>query len=303
MKKLWLNFFLLSFLFFITSLIFIIKNQTFKNQKIAGAQIKSLATEVYVSIGEHRFTLFGYTSPYALVTFSGLGVFDQTYADKNGYFIFQNRFSPLSPKEACLTAQDQLGRLSPPLCLPPFPTNYNVEIGPVILPPTISVEKGEYLVGQNGVLSGQSIPNCEINLSFFTDSKKNFFDFIPSVEAYSLPKLTAKTDEKGNFSLNVPTNYPAKLRVFAQTLYENNFSQKSLTLNIKVLPWWMIIFKFFGFIFSFLKEKIIEFLLLIEGTILILFIFRRFFHSYHLYQTRAIILKEKYPLLGPIKKI
>ena len=44
---------------------------------------------------------------------------------------------PFQKREACLTAKDQLGRMSSPVCLPPFPVNYNVSIGQVIMPPTV----------------------------------------------------------------------------------------------------------------------------------------------------------------------
>jgi len=120
-----------------------------------------------VSIGEFRFSLYGYTSPKAQVTFEGLGIFDQTTADEKGYFQFNNRFSPFSSREACLSSKDQFGRLSSPLCLPPFPVNYNVSIGPVIMPPTVSLDKKDYFMGDQVILSGQAVPNTDVKLSMF----------------------------------------------------------------------------------------------------------------------------------------
>lgn len=138
---------------------------------VQGASTVSYPTEVSAYIGyagQYRFSLFGYTSPQALVTIDGFGVYDQTYSDKTGYFVFYNRFSPMSSNEPCLTAQDQLGRLSQPICLPPFPTGYNIAIGPVILPPTLSLDKSDYYIGDEVILAGQTIPNSDVNLSMFT---------------------------------------------------------------------------------------------------------------------------------------
>jgi hypothetical protein len=315
------------------------------NQRtVAGIKTSASETTVSLSIGEFHFTLFGYTSPSAKVTISGLGIFDETYADEIGYFIFNNRFSPFSPREACLTAQDVLGRLSAPLCLPPFPTIYNVEIGPVIMPPTVSVDIGEYFIGDEAMLSGQTIPNTEVDLAFFTDQiapmKKRLFtdnqgaagikglgvlnsvsndpavagcgservwdcfeirpttfSFIKPVEAYSFPQLQTKSDEKGNFSISVPTSQPMALRAFAQAAFKNSLSPKSLTLNMKILPWWMIVLRMFGLMFDLLKKHWLEIGLLMEFIILLMILIENFFHPHRLAKTRAIVLRESFALI------
>lgn len=127
------------------------------------------------SIGEYHFSLFGYTSPQAEVTFEGQGIYNQTTADNQGYFVFKNQFSPFSPREACLSAKDQLGRLSSPVCLPAFPTQYDITIGPVLIPPTVSLNNpstgGAYYLKDEVVLSGQTIPNTDVSLSMFTKER------------------------------------------------------------------------------------------------------------------------------------
>jgi len=145
-----------------------LKNPPQSPGTVAGITAQAADVENSVSIGEFRFSLFGYTSPLAQVTFEGLGIFDQTTADDKGYFQFNNRFSPFSSREACLSSKDQFGRLSSPLCLPPFPVNYNVSIGPVIMPPTVSLDKKDYFMGDEVVLSGQAVPNTDVKLSVFT---------------------------------------------------------------------------------------------------------------------------------------
>jgi len=274
---------------FLLALVIIIDftiNQAPKNKyNIAGVKTTVYETSVSAFIGEYRFTLYGYTSPKALVTFQGLGIFDQTYADESGYFEFKNRFSPFSPREACLTAQDQLGRLTNPVCLPPFPVDYNVTIGPVLMPPTLSLDKSDYWVGDEVILSGQSIPESTISLSTFTDENKSL---ISQVYAFSLPKLETKTDKKGNFSIALPSSSAKKIRLFAQTKFQNENSPKSVNLTFKILPWWMIIFKFFIFLWLLIKPRLLEIVILIELIFLLIYFLRSHFHP----KTLAIIKKQ-----------
>lgn len=285
---------------------------------------QSKNVNVSAFIGDHRFNLYGYTSPRAFVTFDGQGIFDTTTADDKGYFEFNNRFSPLSSREACLTSKDQFGRLSSPVCLPPFPIKYDVNIGPVIMPPTVSLNNpsvgSDYFTGDQIMLSGQAVPNTEIKLSVFGDNKNKFeargtkietnlnfkirilkiisdfelktsnFAFITPVEAFTFPELTAKSDSKGNFSVNLPSSNPENFRLFAQTDFNKSISPNSIKLNLDILPIWMIIIKFFLFLFFLIKPRLLEILILSE-IIYILYILKG-----HV-QSKAIILKERFPLI------
>jgi hypothetical protein len=291
---------LLLLFFYITTFIFFFSlyqgQKKQQSTQLAGLQTNN-AIEVSAMIGEHRFTLFGYTSPYALVTFSGIGIFDQTYADKNGYFVFENRFSPFSPREACLIAQDQFGRLSKEVCLPPFPTNYNTTIGPVILPPTLSLNKNDYWLGDEIILTGQSIPNTTIKLSIFYDEQK-FISFLAGlstlfskVEAFDLPQLETKTDKNGNFSIALPSSTANKYKLFTQVNYQEKNSSPSRQLTVTILPWWMIVFKIFGLLIDFIKSRLLEFIILAEFIALIYYLIKRHF------QPHAIVLREKYAIV------
>ncbi|KKQ24139.1 MAG: hypothetical protein US40_C0011G0054 [Candidatus Roizmanbacteria bacterium GW2011_GWC2_37_13] len=264
------------------------------------------------SIGEFHFSLFGYTSPLAEVSFNGQGISDQTTADTTGYFEFNNRFSPYSPREACLSSKDQFGRISSPVCLAPFPTQYDVTIGPVIIPPTISLDKPDYFTGDEVILTGQTIPGSEINLSMFTsqDSGRapsglarmtSFWGgvkrrlqnlLIKPVEAFSIPQLTAKSDSKGNFSISLPSSSAQNYRLFTQVDYQDESSPNSLALSLKILPVWMIIIKFFGFIWSLLKSRLLEVVILLEIVALLAHLIRIFLHPYYLSHNKAIILYE-----------
>jgi len=284
----------LLFLLTLILLIHLINHASSNKYNIAGIKTNIYETDVSAFIGEYRFTLFGYTSPKALVNFTGLGIFDQTYADEKGYFEFKNRFSPFSPREACLTAQDQFGRLTSPVCLPPFPVDYNVEIGPVIMPPTLSLDKNDYWIGDQVILSGQTIPNTNVNLKMFSREKNSNLIFyalnliFPPIEAFSFPNINTKVDEKGNFSIVFTSTSAKKFRLFAQTQFQSKDSPKSVSLTFKILPWWMIIVKFFGFLWFLIKSRLLEIIILIELLILLIYLLRSYFHPKNL----AIVKKQ-----------
>lgn len=263
---------------------------------ISTAQLKDVNVSAF--IGDHRFNLYGYTSPLALVTFEGMGIFDQVIADNKGYFQFNNRFSPFSSHEACLSSKDQFGRISSPVCLSSFPIKYDVSIGPVLIPPTLSLNQEYYYMNDQVTLSGQTIPNSDIDLSVFT--KDEGITLVKSVEAFSFPKLTARSDSKGNFSLSLPSSNPKTFRLFAQTKFDNSISPTSINLNFEIMPVWMIIIQFFAFLLSLIMGRWLELLVVGEILIVLYFIFHGIFHHKNL----AIILKkdklptipEHYPL-------
>lgn len=240
------------------------------------------------SIGEFHFTLFGYTSPSAEVSLNGQGIADQTVSDPTGYFEFENRFSPFSSREACLSSKDQLGRLSSPVCLPPFPVDYNVSIGPVIMPPTVSLDKKDYFMGDQVMLSGQAVPNTDVKLSIFGDTgKMSRLALIKPIEAFTFPQLTTKSDDKGNFSINLPSSTPNKFRLFGQTNFLKSVSSNSVKLSLDILPVWMVIIKFFLFLFSLIKPRLLEILILTE-IIYIIYVIKS-----HI-QSKAIVLYERH---------
>lgn len=299
MKK---KLFILSFLLLIIPIqflfLYVAKNPWDDNQgNVAGIESNLPAGILnWAGIGEFRFTLYGYTSPFAVVTFDGQGVFDQTVADKTGYFEFKNRFSPFSPREACLSSKDQFGRLTSPVCLPPFPIKYNVSIGPILIPPTVSLNKDIYYIDDEVILSGQTIPNTQVDLSIFggTNSRLssmiyNLGSIIKPVEAFTFPELTARSDKAGNFSLVLPSSNPQDFRLFTQVNYKDSVSPSSVKLNFQVYPVWMIIIRFFLMIIAAIKSRLLEIVIAAE-IIYILSIFYSFFFGSH--KSRAIILAE-----------
>jgi len=303
--------------------VFVIKVlANFTPGQVAGETINHPPITVSFSFGgEGQFSIFGYSSPQALVNLDAIGSHDDVRANRDGYFVFTNRPSPLFPQESCLTAQDQLGRISTPVCLPPFPTDYNISIGPIILPPTASFNNpatgSDYYIGDEVILSGQTIPNTDVNLSMFTDETQNsklktqnynsklkkdesgrILDFlVKPVNAFSFPELATKSDSKGNYSISLPSSSNKTYRLFAQTNFQSQTSPKSLTLELKILPLWMIIIKLLLFLWSIIKSRLLEIVLLAEIVSVCYYLFNWYFKPFYLKRNRAIILRNNLGLV------
>ena len=255
--------------------------------KALGSPSLVFAGDVRVAafIGENEFTLFGYSSPKAKVHLEGVGIYDTSYTDNKGYFEFKNRFSPLSKREVCLSAKDQLGRLSLPVCLPPFPKEKQVVIGPVILAPTISSDKDTYFVDDSVIISGQTMPNTDVDFSFFTNDLGLSRGLSRKVYASSLPILKTKSDSQGNFNLALSASEAENFRIFARANFDNNSSSGSNFLNIKI-------FSIFTYVIYFLKERLIELIVGLQLILLIAYFSRRYFHPHVIIKSKSIVLAQ-----------
>lgn len=140
-------------------------------------------------------------------------LYSVTYSDKKGYFIFDRIIIPKNSGEYCLISIDEFQRSSPSLCLPPPPQNNTLtDIGPIIMAPTLSQDKGS----KELVTSGQSVPNSKVNIQLFQVESKP--KLVKEVQAFSLPQFSTTTDQKGNFSLNLPTQYSSEYRYYATVI-------------------------------------------------------------------------------------
>ena len=138
---------------------------------------QTASTTISASIGENRVTIYGYTSPNSRVELSSPRVFSVTYSNTKGYFVFDKTLLPKNPSDLCLTSFDNNSRQTTPTCFPPPPaTNYQTDIGPILLPPTISLENDKINPNTTVTTSGQAIPDSQVNLSFYkvTDTAKSF---------------------------------------------------------------------------------------------------------------------------------
>lgn len=193
------------------------------------------STTITASIAENRVTIFGYTSPNSRVELSSPKVFAVTYSGSDGYFIFDKSILPRNPSDLCLISLDNHQRATSPTCIPaPPPYNHHTDIGPILLPPTISLENNQIDPNSTVISSGQAIPNSIVSIHFYkvNDNGKSF---PKEAQAYSIPAVTVSTDIFGNFSLNLPTAYSSDYRLYASTKFDDNYSPKSNTL-IYFLP-------------------------------------------------------------------
>lgn len=176
------------------------------------------SVNVSAVIDPSRVTIFGYTSPSSRIELSSPRVFAATYSDDSGFFSFDKTLLPRPSGELCLVSIDHVNRRTLPLCFPQPPeTNYHTDIGPFILPPTITIS--------DGIASGQSLPDSPLQIHFYQSHS-----LAPVVEAFSLPTLQTSTDSQGNFDLNLITAYHTDYHLYATTTYQDNPSPKSNTL-------------------------------------------------------------------------
>ena len=193
---------------------------------------------VTASLGEPRLTLFGYTSPFAKVSLhDGASLFAEKMANSKGFFIFENLFVLTKVGDYCLYSQDQEKRVSKPVCLPPLPEgNFITSVGPVIMPPTLSLSKGQSLPGDQVTASGETIPNTETTIALFKEEKQSLF--VRRIYAASLPRYEVVADKNGHFSFNLPSTSTNTYRLFANSYWQEKKSPKSNTLTFKVLSIW-----------------------------------------------------------------
>jgi len=225
---------------------------------------QSESVKISASIGENEVTIFGYSSPDSKIELTGIDIYSLTYSKDDGYFEFNKIVLPKNPPELCFQNKDNHNRSSTLLCIPPPPaTNYHTNIGPIILPPTISLEQDNINPNSTVITSGQSVPNSPLTIFFY---KVNDFakSFPKEALAYSLPPIKTNTDENGNYNLNLPTAYSSNYRLYSSVNFNNNFSPKSNTL-IYFMP---SLFKIF------LKQHIYLIVLLpiFIGTLILFFV-------------------------------
>lgn len=270
------------------------------------------------------FSLFGYTCPSCTVSVQNPGLYRSTDADATtGKFEFASTFPNTLIEDICLVAQDKLNRVTMPVCIPPPPPDSKIAMGPVIMPPTVSINNNNFFTGDRIIVSGQTVPSTDIKLSLFTDESKTTLKALyqdknmklsskillaylmlkrninPVRETYAatLPKRDIKVDKQGNFTMNLPFEDPQFYRTFAQTIFDKAFSQKSVTLNFDIFPGWFIIMKAFLGLLNALKSRLFEIILLIQVLLILYYVIRRFSRPHTIARMRSLALREHPALL------
>lgn len=261
---------------------------------------------VSATIGEPKLTIFGYTSPQAFVELKGYRVSDSVIANKSGYFYFDRVFLPQpNPNypEVCLTVIDRQSRISSfPTCLPPLPSILGeIKVGPVLLPPTLTLEKGEFLPGEQVKAQGATFPNSQVTIYLANEKPKDFLPsqilnfFISPTWAFFLPKYETKSDNNGNFEFNLPAQSPQNWRIYAAAKYLDSPSPKSANLAFRILGWWdwfwLIIKKILAIFWGFLKSN--WWWLVIGGEIFLIFVLLKKRKK----KTKALILPPPHEII------
>lgn len=206
---------------------------------------------VSAAIGIPKMTLWGYASPDAHIELAGVGVAQTTVSDSNGYYSFDLIYLPntASFPELCLTGTDSGGIGTFPTCIPPITGgNYFFNVGPVILPPTISLGTPQTNPGSQVSAQGTTIPNStvEIKLARPDVNRKGLagFRIVRQARAYFIPSYSVTSDSKGGYSFNMPVDQGVTWRVFAVTDYRGGGkSPKSNTLVFETLTTGVFVIK------------------------------------------------------------
>lgn len=199
---------------------------------LLGTSSQSHSALASVSVGIYRFSLTGYSSPFAKIILEGQGLYEETSADTNGKFTFSNRFSPLSDREVCLTAVDTNGRASATFCLPPFPTDKNVALGPVIMPPTITLNQDIYSLNDFGVSSGKAVPLSKVDIALASAGQERPIE------------LSTQSNADGDYSMTLPTQKNNSYELTAHNSFETLESTKSTHLSFSILPLWLLLIRY-----------------------------------------------------------
>ena len=243
-------------------------------------------TTVSAFIGTGRYTITGYTSPLATVKLEGQGIYNETIANKNGRFSFNNSFAPLTPREVCITAIDVYSRITQPLCLPPFPVKQEIAIGPVILPPTLSVNQPEFLIHDEGILHGLSTPQSNVTISLAREENKQNIH------------LSATANDKGEYSITLPTTHKDTIYVTSRSRLNKLESIVSNALTLYILPWWVLTLQWIIKALQGLKNNIYTIVLITEAALICYLIWIFFIkkHANHPLALRPDSFLEEIPM-------
>ena len=252
---------------------------TVSAQTLPNSLTKRAQVTISASIGEPVLRLWGYGPSNSRVELSGNGVTDFTYAAVDGYFEFSKAYLPfptdLLYPELCLTSIDLIGRSTPPTCIPALPADeFNYDIGPVILPPTISLDAGTTIPGTQAEAGGITIPNSEVKIVLAEGDDNTAlanFSIVGQAKAYYIPDYTVKSDSRGYFSFNMPNAQPDDWHIFAITKYSQGAtSPKSNTLAFKIIsPTTFALGNFWKLILSLLTLPV---LIIIEILIILIIV-------------------------------
>lgn len=244
--------------------------------------------EVSANIGEGSLEIFGYGSPKATIVLEGRSIYEETLSNENGYYVFTNARIRIAEQEICLRALTNESASSQPVCLT-IPAQKYVKVGPIILPPIVTMNSLSYVVQDTPIIRGSTTPNSDVTFKFFsTDANDS------STTGISLPEINTKSDQDGTFSLSIPDHIDQRFRFYAQTKVDNIDSGQSTTLTVDILPYWLIIINACIGLLSGLKGYIPGIIILLEAGFLIWFFLvrKKKKHELMIIEGNSLLLEE-----------
>jgi len=241
---------------------------------------------VSATIGTPKMTLWGHGPTGSIIELSGVGVEQKIISREDGYYSFDLVYIPDTQyfPELCVTAIDKEGRATPPTCIPEISAgNYFYNVGPVVLPPTISLDASQANPGSQASAQGQTIPlsNVQVVLSRPEFAKNTLgFSIVKTALAYYLPSYSVTSDSDGEFSFNMPANDGTTWRVFTIVEYTDlGRSPKSNTLKFENLTsaayFWKTLWQFLATFLTWPRIIFLEILIIIILTMIFLMIVHR----------------------------
>lgn len=225
---------------------------------------------VTATIGKSYLSIYGYGPIHSEVTLKGQGVSEKTISDETGLFRFGSVYNfTYSYPELCIQSSDAEDRVTQPTCIPPLPNNSLIplEVGPILLSPTLSLSDNKVATDSESYLSGKTTPNTEVNIYLAKSEQKNLLSLVSVVNAYNLPILRTTSNEKGEFDINMPTSDIAEYKIFVSTKFNDNPSAKSNTLQFAVIS---SVKSFFEWLVNFLLQNKIMIFIMAEVLIFVM---------------------------------
>ncbi len=163
--------------------------------------------------------------------------------------------------EICLQAQDSQSRTTQPTCIPALPVGqYYYQVGPVLLSPTLSLEKGEVIKGEQAAAYGKTTPLTQVDIYLAKE------------------KSDIESDRNGDFEFNLPTQDTDQWLVFAGANIQGAASPKSNTLTFNIHSGIYRLWIFLQSLLAVIRPHLLYFVILIEALILVLLL-KRHRHS------------------------
>jgi hypothetical protein len=211
-----------------------------------------METRISASVEETRITIHGVTCPDCKVELNNPYVHAVTKSDETGYFQFYKTIIPKKYSDLCIFSIDQNNVQTMPVCIPPPPNSkYHTDIGPIILPPSISIKDSNAF--------GYTIPNSPVSVHLFKVNNQGI-QIPQKAQAYSLPKYPLKSSSTGFFNFNLPQSYSDEYKFFTSTSYQQQPSAKSNILSYQLpslfyLHWFILPLFLLLFWYLFKKKR------------------------------------------------